>query len=203
MPINPKTGLPYRITDDGKVRQHVYNDGHIVKLASKIAAQKTLGPNVSWNGKAWVTPPAPAPVNTTLPYDSTYTLNMAADQAQRGNQLAGLNRSETLDQTDTAEALRRMGVQRAQAQQGFNARASRQGSLLSGRAMQGFGYMDTGYQQRGNDMQDALARRAQQRTLNAQEINQGAGLYRQAQEQALRERAAQLAFNNRLALGRK
>lgn len=134
-----------------------------------------------------------------LPYDSTYTLNMAADQAQRADQLAGLNRSGSLDQTDTAEALRRMAIQRGQSRQNYNANASRQGSLLSGRAMQSFGYMDTGYQQRQNDVQDSLARRGQQRALDAQQVQQGAGLYQQQQEDGVRVRAGNNAFYNRLA----
>jgi hypothetical protein len=134
-----------------------------------------------------------------LPYDSTYTFNMAADQAQRNDQLAGLNRAGSLDQTDTAEALRRMAIQRGQSRQNYNANASRQGSLMSGRAMQNFGYMDTGYQQRGNDTQDALARRMQQRSIDAQQLQQGAGLYQQQQEDGVRVRASDLAFNNRLA----
>jgi hypothetical protein len=66
--------------------------------------------------------------------------------------------------------------------------------------MQGFGYMDTGYQQRGNDVHDALARRGQGRSLDAQGIQQGAGLYQQQQEDAMRARASQNTWNNRLAL---
>lgn len=140
------------------------------------------------------------PVSKTLPYDSTYTLNMAADQSQRANQLAGLNRAGTLDAADTAEALRRLAVQHGQSRQNFNANAARRGSLLSGRAMQGYGYMNAGYQQRFADAKDALARRMQQRALDAGQVQDGASLYRQQQEDQLRARAGQNTFLNRLAL---
>ena len=125
---------------------------------------------------------------------------MIADQAQREQQLAGLNRGGAVDSTDTAEALRRMAMQRQQSQQNFNGNAARQGSLLSGRAMQSYGRMDTGYQQRGNDMQDALARRGQQRSLDAAQIQNGASIYQSSQEDQLRERAGKGIMFNRLAL---
>ena len=143
-------------------------------------------------------PGLPKPM--TLPYDSAYINNMAVDRSQREQQLAGLNRGGALDATDTAEALRRMAMQRQQSQQNYNANAARQGSLLSGRAMQGYGRMDTGYQQRNNDMQDALARRGQQRSLDAAQVQGGASLYQSSQEDQLRNRAGQSAYMNRLAL---
>jgi hypothetical protein len=93
-----------------------------------------------------------------------------------------------------------MAVQRQQSQQNYNGNAARQGSLLSGRAMQGYGRMDTGYQQRGNDMQDALARRGQQRSLDAAQVQGGASLYQSSQEDQLRERAGKGVMFNRLAL---
>jgi hypothetical protein len=200
MPINPTTGQSYRITDDGKVRQHIYGSGpkaRIVKIASKVAAQKALpGVNLQWNGRAWVAPkmkPLPTPM------DSVYGANMAVDRSQREQQVAGLNQQNQIDQTDTAEALRRLSMQRAQANQGFNARAARQGSLLSGKAMQGFGYQDTGYQQRQGDIQDQLARRLAQRQQSIAGVNQGALAYEQAQRAQAADRAAQNAWNNRLA----
>jgi len=143
-------------------------------------------------------PGLPKPMK--LPYDSAYMNNMSADRAQREQQLAGLNRGGALDSADTAEALRRMAMQRQQSQQNFNSNAARQGSLLSGRAMQGYGRMDTGYQQRGNDMQDAFARRGQQRSLDAAQIQNGASIYQSSQEDELRARAGQSAYVNRLAL---
>lgn len=208
MPINPKTGQSYRITDDGKVRQHIYGSGpnaRIVNVASKIAAQRKLGQNVVWNGKAWVAPAKPQPVNTTVPLDSVYMSNMAADRAQREQQGAGLVQQNAVDQTDTAEALRRLAQERARSVQTFNGNSSRNGSLMSGRAMQGFGYMNTGYQQRGNDMQDQLARRLAGRAQDMTQINQGANLYEQVQRAQAAQRAADNRWNNRLplSLGRR
>lgn len=207
MPINPTTGQSYRITDDGKVRQHIYGSGpnaRIVKIASKVAAERALpGVNLQWNGKAWVAPkmkPLPTPM------DSVYMANMGVDRAQREQQVAGLNQQNQIDQTDTAEALRRLGQQRAQAAQAYNARAARQGSLLSGKAMQGFGYQQTGYQQRQGDIQDQLARRLAQRQQTLAGLQQNAGLYEQSQRAQAADRAAQNSWNNRLALmlaGRK
>ena len=201
MPINPATGQSYRTTDNGKVRQHIYLD-HTVRLASKIAAQrKNPDMDVAWNGRKW-TPKMPV---RRVPADSAYMSNMASDAAQREQQLAGLQQQREYDQTDTAEALRRLGQQRAQASQTYNANSSRQGSLLSGRAMQGYGRMDTGYQQRGNDMQDQLARRMAQRTQAASDINQNASLYEDVQRAQAAQRASDNYWNNRLALylGRK
>jgi hypothetical protein len=142
-------------------------------------------------------PPKP-PKAPVVPLDSTYLSNIAADQYQRNNQLAGLAQQGSVDQADTAEALRRMAIQRQQSQQAYNSNAARQGSLLSGRAVQGYGRMDTGYQQRGNDVQDQLARRLASRQQQAAEIQGGASIYDNQQQAASARRAADLTWLNRL-----
>jgi hypothetical protein len=146
-------------------------------------------------------PVPPTPLTPTVaPYDSTYQFNMASDRLNRNNQLAGFQQQGSLDQADTSEALRRLGMQRAQQTQQFNANSTRNGSLMSGRAMQGYGRLGTGFQQRSNDVQDQLARRMAGRSLQQQTLQQGAGIYQNAQTMANTERAAQNAYNNRLAL---
>lgn len=150
-------------------------------------------------------PPKPKPpivpmVPTMAPYDYTYQSNMAADQMNRNNQLAQLQQSGTLDQADTAEALRRLAQQRGQAMGNFNNNASRNGSLLSGRATLGYGRLGAGYLQRGNDVQSQLARRMANRTLQQQQLQQGASIYQGQQAAANTDRAAMNAYNNRLAL---
>lgn len=145
-------------------------------------------------------PKKPAPPIKPLPYDSTYMMNMASDRAQREQQMAGLTQQGGVDQTDTAEALRRLAMQRARSAQSYNANASRSGSLLSGRAMQGFGYQDTGFQQRTGDIQDQLARRMAARAQDMTQIRQNANLYEQVQRAQAAGRAGENSWNNRLAL---
>lgn len=135
-----------------------------------------------------------------LPLDSMYLANMAADRADREQQGAGLIQQGQVDQTDTAEALRRLSMNRARAAQGFNANASRQGSLLSGKAVQGFGYQDTGYQRQQNDVQDQLARRIAGRTQSLAGLQQGGNLYEQQQVAQNAQRASDNAWNNRLPM---
>lgn len=144
--------------------------------------------------------PLPPLVPIATPLDSMYGANMAGDQLSRNNQLAGLQRTGTMDQADTSEAIRRLAMQRSQQAQGYNANSARNGSLMSGRAMLGYGHMQTGFQQRGNDMQDAFARRAQGRSLQQQDVLGGASVYEQQQKAASGDRAATNAYNNRLPL---
>jgi hypothetical protein len=125
---------------------------------------------------------------------------MFADQMNRNNQLAQMQQVGTLDQADTAEALRRLAQQRNQATSSYNASASRNGSLLSGRATLGYGRLGASYSQRSNDVQSQLARRMANRTLQQQQLKQGASVYQGQQAAANTERAAQNAYNNRLAL---
>ena len=172
-------------------------------------------PNAVWdaNQNKWLVPnkavvkPAPqvttstvTPTPGSLAEDSTYLNSMAGDQLSRAQQRNQLGQAGALDQTDTAEALRRVGQQQGMSQSNYNANAARNNSLLSGRAMLGYGEMNRGYQQRTNDMQDAFARRGQARSTQMGAIDQGAGLYQQAQRAALAQRASGNVFNNRLAL---
>jgi len=172
----------------------------VTQPAAAAPHKAPIAPKVAVH-KAPPKPFSPKPMTPTLaPYDSTYQMNMASDQLNRNNQLAGMQQQSSLDTADTSEALRRLGMQRAQQSQQFNANSARNGSLMSGRAMQGYGRMETGYQQRSNDMQDQLARRMAGRSLQQQTLQQGAGIYQNAQTMANTERAAQNAYNNRLAL---
>jgi hypothetical protein len=65
--------------------------------------------------------------------------------------------------------------------------------------MQGYGRMDTGYQQRGNDAQDQLARRLAQRQQQLAQIQGGASLYDNQQQAQSARRAADSTWNSRLA----
>jgi len=205
----------YRVIDDYVSRKNgKHYRVHVDKVTGKVIQAFPVKPNPQaiWTGKKWYTPtpapikPAPkpaappAPVQTDAPLDSTYMSNMNADQLQRENQTSSLYRAGTLDQTDTAEALRRMAIQKGQSRQNFNDSAAKQNSLLSGRAMQGYGQMQTGYQQRNNDMQDALARRVQDRSLQTGQIQQGQASYQQGQLSANNDRAVTNTYNNRLAM---
>ena len=144
-------------------------------------------------------PPKPL-VPTLAPYDSIYMSNMASDQLNRNNQLAQMQQSGTLDQADTAEALRRLAQQRAQQSQQFNANTARNGSLMSGRAMLGYGRLGAGFAQRPNDHQSEIASRMANRALQQQQLQQGASIYQGQQAAANTERATQNAYNNRLAM---
>lgn len=134
------------------------------------------------------------------PSDSSYMANMSSDQMNRNNQLAALNQQGSVDQTDTAEALRRLSQRRVQANEGYNASAARNNSLMSGRAMLGYGRMNVGYQQQSNDMQDQLARRMASRSLQQQQLLQGGQIYEGGQTAANTDRAVSNAYNNRLPL---
>ena len=120
--------------------------------------------------------------------DAAYVANTAQNQYQANNQLAGINRQGTIDQADTGTALQRLAQRQAQSQQNYNANSARNGSLMSGRAMQGFGYMNQGYQQQNNDMNQALMRRSQDRSLQAGQIQQQAPLQDQSERAGLIER---------------
>lgn len=135
------------------------------------------------------------PINPVL--DSTYHQNMLLDQASREQQKAGLVRQGAFDVTDTNENLRRLAERHVQNKRSFNDAAARNGSLYSGRAVQNYGLMRQGFQRQGNDMQDALARRAQQRQIDLMGIDQGRSAYEQAQGIENTQRATENAWNTR------
>ena len=123
--------------------------------------------------------------------DQQYLAQSAQAQYGANNQLAGINRTGVIDQADTSRNLQRLAQRQAQSQQGYNSNAARNGSLMSGRAMHGLGVMNTGYQQQTNDMNEALSRRGQDRTLQATGIAQGAPLQDQIARADLVERNRQ------------
>lgn len=150
--------------------------------------------------KAPVVPKVPIMPTAPAVLDSTYGMNMSMDQANREQQQAGLVRQGSYDTTDTTEAIRRLAQRNVQSRQSYNDNAARNGSLYSGRATQGFGLMNQGYQRQTNDMQDALARRTGQRALDAGSIANGRSAYDQQQRIANTGRAEQSTWNQRLAM---
>jgi hypothetical protein len=116
---------------------------------------------------------APGQPQAPLAPDAQYFGDRAQREFQAAQQRAGLDQQQSYDQTDLAEALRRMALKQPQDEQATKEAANSQGLLFSGHLGKQLGDLSVNYERQRSDQQLAFDRRQSAREAARAAIDQG------------------------------